>query len=79
MDLEELVLGKIWLPKANFISMVQELVLTLAMYFEQELYNSGIFYLEISISKGKVVQVQMGHGDGSHIHIYKMDRVFGEF
>ena len=50
VDLGELVLGKILLPKANFISMVQELVPTLAMYFEEELYDNGIFYLEISIS-----------------------------
>ena len=50
LDLEELVFGKIWLPKANFISMVQEVVPTLAVYFEQELYDRGIFYLKIPIS-----------------------------
>lgn len=55
VELEELVLGKIWLLKANFISIVQEIVPTLAVNFEQELYDSDIFYLEVSISQGKVV------------------------
>lgn len=67
MYLGELIYGKIWLPKVNIINMVEVFVPTLIMDSKKVALGRFIFDLEIVVSQGKVVEVQMGSCDQSNI------------
>jgi len=49
VNFKELVLGKIGLPKTNFISMVKVLVFVSTVEFERGFIDRGVLYLEILV------------------------------
>ena len=57
VNFRELVVGKIGLPKTNFINMVQVLVFILAVEFERGFKDIGVLYLEFLVFQGQMVYV----------------------